>query len=86
MIKNVIPKHLDCITAKLMEMGVQIEELGDCLLVTREGQMRHTNIKTLPYPGFPTDMQSQIGGLPLLGPGNQSDYRNHLGQSLSLYR
>lgn len=60
LIKNVIPKHLDCITAKLMEMGVQIEELGDCLLVTREGQMRHTNIKTLPYPGFPTDMQSQI--------------------------
>ncbi len=60
LIKNIIPKHLDCITAKLMEMGVQIQEIGDSLLVSREGKMRHTNIKTLPYPGFPTDMQSQI--------------------------
>ena len=59
-IKNVIPKHLDCITAKLEEMGVQIEEDGDDLVVTRLGTMKHTNIKTLPYPGFPTDMQSQI--------------------------
>ena len=59
-IKNVIPKHLDCITAKLLEMGVQIEERGDDLLVSRTGTMHHTNVKTMPYPGFPTDMQSQI--------------------------
>ena len=60
LIKNVIPKHLDCITAKLVEMGVHIEEIGDSLLVSRDGPMKHTNIKTLPYPGFPTYMQSQI--------------------------
>ena len=60
LIKNVIPKHLDCITAKLLEMGVQIEERGDDLLVSRAGTMHHTNVKTMPYPGFPTDMQSQI--------------------------
>ena len=60
LIKNVIPKHLDCITAKLVEMGVQIDELGDNILVTRESEMKHANVKTMPYPGFPTDMQSQI--------------------------
>ena len=60
LIKNVIPKHLDCITAKLVEMGVQIDELGDNILVTRKGEMKHANVKTMPYPGFPTDMQSQI--------------------------
>lgn len=59
-IKNVIHKHLDCITAKLLEMGVQVEEVGDDIIVTRIGPMRHTNIKTMPYPGFPTDMQSQM--------------------------
>ena len=59
-VNNVIPKHLDCISAKLMEMGVEIEEGDDCLTVRREGPLHHTNIKTLPYPGFPTDMQPQI--------------------------
>ncbi|MBR1780023.1 MAG: UDP-N-acetylglucosamine 1-carboxyvinyltransferase [Oscillospiraceae bacterium] len=59
-IRNIIPKHLDCITNKLTEMGVQVEEEGDDLIVTRIGPMHHTNIKTMPYPGFPTDMQSQI--------------------------
>ncbi len=59
-IKNIIPKHLDCITAKLVEMGVQVEERGEDLIVTRMGPMTHTNIKTMPYPGFPTDMQSQM--------------------------
>lgn len=60
LIKNVIPKHLDCITAKLVEVGVHIEEHGDSLLVSRDGPMTHTNIKTMPYPGFPTDMQAQM--------------------------
>ena len=59
-INNVIPKHLDCISAKLQEMGVEIEEGDDCITVRREGPLHHTNIKTLPYPGFPTDMQPQI--------------------------
>ena len=60
LIKNVIPKHLDCITAKLIEMGVEVEELGEDIRVTRLGAMKHANVKTMPYPGFPTDMQSQI--------------------------
>ena len=60
LIKNIIPKHLDCISAKLIEMGVEIEEQDDNLLVRRTGALQHTNVKTQPYPGFPTDMQPQI--------------------------
>ena len=60
LIRNVIPKHMDCITSKLTEMGVQVEELGDDIRITRIGPMTPTHIKTMPYPGFPTDMQSQI--------------------------
>ena len=59
-INNVIPKHLDCISAKLQEMGVEVEELDDSVIVRRTGPLHHTNIKTLPYPGFPTDMQPQV--------------------------
>lgn len=59
LIKNVIPKHLDCITAKLAEMGAEITEYDDSVLVKREAPLSKTNIKTLPYPGFPTDMQPQ---------------------------
>ena len=60
LVKNIIPKHMDCITAKLVEMGVEVEENEDTLLVRRSGKLQKTNIKTLPYPGFPTDMQPQI--------------------------
>lgn len=60
LIQNVIPKHLECITAKLLEMGVEVENQDDAVLVRRYGPMNRTNIKTMPYPGFPTDMQSQI--------------------------
>ena len=60
LIKNIIPKHMDCITAKLQEMGVEVEEHEDTLLVRRTEELRKTNVKTLPYPGFPTDMQPQI--------------------------
>lgn len=60
LIQNVIPKHLECITAKLLEMGVDVEELDDAVLVRRNGPLRKANIKTMPYPGFPTDMQPQI--------------------------
>ena len=62
LIKNVIPKHLECITAKLVEMGVEVEERDDAVLVRRapDARLTRTNIKTLPYPGFPTDMQPQM--------------------------
>ncbi len=60
LVKNVIPKHLDCITAKLEEMGAEIEELDDAIRIIRRDPIRRTNIRTLPYPGFPTDMQPQL--------------------------
>ena len=62
LIKNVIPKHLECITAKLVETGVEVEERDDAVLVRRapDARLTRTNIKTLPYPGFPTDMQPQM--------------------------
>ena len=69
LIKNVIPKHLDCITAKLVEMGVDVEEQDDAVLVRRNGPLSRTNIKTMPYPGFPTDMQSQISAVLCLARG-----------------
>jgi UDP-N-acetylglucosamine 1-carboxyvinyltransferase len=60
LIKNVIPKHLECIIAKMREMGVTIEEYEDSVLVKSDGRLRRTNVKTQPYPGFPTDMQPQV--------------------------
>jgi UDP-N-acetylglucosamine 1-carboxyvinyltransferase len=60
LVKNIIPKHMDCITAKLVEMGVEVEEREDTLLVRRNARLQKTNVKTMPYPGFPTDMQPQI--------------------------
>ena len=63
LIKNVIPKHLDCITAKLVEMGVDVEEHDDSILVRRYGPLHRANVKTMPYPGFPTDMQPQIAAV-----------------------
>lgn len=68
-INNIIPKHLDSITAKLEEMGVEIIEDGDSLIVRREGPLTRTNVKTLPYPGFPTDMQPQIAAVLCLAKG-----------------
>lgn len=59
-IRNVIPKHLQCISGKLEEMGVEVEEGEDEVLVRRHGPLRRTNFKTQPYPGFPTDMQPQM--------------------------
>ena len=63
LIKNVIPKHLECISAKLRETGTIVQEYGDSVLVRRPNALRHINIKTLPYPGFPTDMQPQFTAL-----------------------
>ncbi len=62
-IKNVIPKHLESISAKLIEMGVGIEENGDEITVQRDGTLKGVNIKTLPYPGFPTDLQQPMSVL-----------------------
>lgn len=59
-IKDVIPKHLESITAKLLEMGCKLVEGDDWIRVIAEGEVASTNVKTLPYPGFPTDMQPQI--------------------------
>lgn len=60
LVKNVIPKHLDCITSKLQEMGAKIINYDDSVRIQRTGRLRHTTVKTRPYPGFPTDMQAQI--------------------------
>ena len=59
-VKNVIPKHLESITAKLLEIGCEVKEEDDCLRVVASKPLQHTHVKTLPYPGFPTDMQPQI--------------------------
>ena len=69
LLKNVIPKHMECISAKLMEMGVSVVEDDDSLLVRRSGPLQKTNVKTLPYPGFPTDMQPQITAVLALAEG-----------------
>ena len=60
LIKNVIPKHMECITSKLAEMGAEIMNYDDAIRIRCEGRLRHTTVKTRPYPGFPTDMQAQI--------------------------
>ena len=59
-VKNVIPKHLESISAKLLEIGCEIEESDDAVRVVASRRLNHTHVKTLPYPGFPTDMQPQI--------------------------
>ena len=60
MIKNVIPKHLEAISAKLIEIGAEVVEFDDAVRVSATKRLESTNIKTLPYPGFPTDMQPQM--------------------------
>lgn len=68
-ITNVIPKHLESISAKLEEMGVEVIENDDSVEVRNTGDLRRVNIKTLPYPGFPTDMNPQICVLLCLAKG-----------------
>jgi UDP-N-acetylglucosamine 1-carboxyvinyltransferase len=68
-IKNVIPKHLESISAKLIEMGVSIEEFDDAICVRRKGPLNRANVKTMPHPGFPTDMQPQMAVLLSLAEG-----------------
>ena len=69
LIKNVIPKHLESITAKLIEMGVTIFEYDDSILVKSVERLKGVNIKTAPYPGFPTDVQQIIGVLMSISEG-----------------
>jgi len=79
-ITNVIPKHLESVSAKLREMGVNVEEGDDYVIVSRNGPLNKVNIKTLPYPGFPTDMQAQMSILLCLADGvsylNESVFDN----------
>ena len=79
-VSNVIPKHLESITAKLIETGATVEEFDDAVHVTAGEKIKKTNVKTLPYPGFPTDMQPQMTALLCLAEGtsyiNESIYEN----------
>ncbi|MCB5598803.1 UDP-N-acetylglucosamine 1-carboxyvinyltransferase, partial [Erysipelatoclostridium ramosum] len=59
-VKNVIPKHLEATTAKLEEIGCEVEEFDDAVRVRAPKRLHRTHVKTLPYPGYPTDMQPQI--------------------------
>ena len=68
-INNVVPKHLEAITGKMREMGIIVEELDESVIVTRTGEIKNTKIKTLPYPGVPTDMNAQMGVLLCLANG-----------------
>mgnify|MGYP002770659661 FL=1 len=63
LVRNVIPKHLEATTAKLLEVGCQVEEFDDSVRVISDGHLKHTQVTTLPYPGFPTDMQPQMAVL-----------------------
>ena len=69
LVKNVIPKHLEAITAKLVEIGAVVEEYDDAVRVKADHRLNGTQIKTLPYPGFPTDMQPQTAMLLALSNG-----------------
>ena len=60
-LKNCVPEHLDCLSAKIVEMGGTVKYNGDELRVTMNSRPKAANVNTLPYPGFPTDLQSQIG-------------------------
>ncbi len=71
-VMNVIPKHLEATTAKLVEIGCEVEEFDDAVRVIAKKRLGHTQIKTLPYPGFPTDMQPQMGVLLSLSRGTST--------------
>ncbi len=68
-VRNVIPKHLEPITSKLRKMGVEVTEHDESVHVKRPGDLMRTNVKTLPHPGFPTDMQPQMTALLTLAKG-----------------
>ena len=72
LVKNVIPKHLEATTAKLLEIGCEVEELDDAVHVIAKNTMHHTQVTTLPYPGFPTDMQPQMWVLLAISEGTST--------------
>ncbi len=90
LVQNVIPKHMDCISAKLREMGARVLEYDDTIHVQRDGILRRANVKTLPYPGFPTDMQPQIAVCMSLASGmstiRESIYDTRFGYCAELNR
>lgn len=69
LVKNVIPKHLESITAKLEKIGAEIEEFDDSIRVSMHGDIQKSSVKTMPHPGFPTDMQPQVTALLTLAEG-----------------
>jgi UDP-N-acetylglucosamine 1-carboxyvinyltransferase len=69
---NVIPKHLDATISKLIDIGCEVEEFDDAVRVVSKGRLRSTQVKTLPYPGYPTDMQPQIGVVLALAKGTST--------------
>lgn len=72
LIKNVIPKHLEAISGKLIEIGARVEEFDDAVRVSADDRLHHSQIKTSPYPGFPTDMQPQFATLLALSEGTST--------------
>lgn len=89
-VKNLIPKHMEAVVAKLLEMGVGIEELDDAIRVYKKDTYKNTHVKTLPYPGFPTDMHPQFTALMAMTEGtgvmtesifeSRFSYTNELGR------
>ena len=71
-VMNVIPKHLDATISKLVDIGCEVEEFDDAVRVVAQGRLRSTQVKTLPYPGYPTDMQPQIGVVLALARGTST--------------
>lgn len=72
LIKNCIPEHLDCVTAKILEIGGIVEDLGDSIRVACNKRPNRATVKTLPYPGFPTDLQPQMGVVLSIAEGNST--------------
>ena len=76
---------MDCISAKLQEMGARVIEYDDAIRVQKVRRLRRATVKTMPYPGFPTDMQGQIGVCMTLAEGGQPDYGEYLRDPLFAY-
>lgn len=72
LVKNIIPKHMEAASAKIMEMGCIVEELDDAIRVIGRSPLKPTRVKTLPYPGFPTDMQPQIAAALIFADGTST--------------
>ncbi len=76
LVRNIIPTHMNCLTTKLEEMGVRVTEYDDSIRIERDGELRGVSVKTMPYPGFPTDLQPQIVALLSLVNGDSTVQEN----------